>query len=286
MLNMPLKDYMSKLNEMFVFYKNDKKRLNNIDLKFLKNVPFTEPIIRTFIENEYSKKEIYEYGFINRQCVYTRISNLKFLDDRFKQEDNSIIYLYKFKSNINNNTMRDYSASTIYAINQIKSNVLLDLGSADGILSLVSNKNNNTKCINVEYDKNWKYLFKQHVKTNEININDFLYLNEDINKNKLKDKIPKNDIDTVVANIGPHYDKTHINAIRQLEHLPNVNTFIGGGYVKYFPKDINDILQATKAYEELKKFGFNNITEIYGPMYYPNNFFKTMSLLSFIAKKN
>lgn len=236
------------------------RRLRSIIGKpYLKGVNGERVVFETI--NKWMGK--YKCGFKEKQAVYVRIGDLIFLDSRFKEKLHpnfikpykaNLFWLYRFASPIIYSNYRQYSALTLHALNSLdlKGKTVLDLGTADGILGLVANRKDSKKVVAVEREKMWGKIFPLNIKLNEMDTSKFNFIFEDIRKTDyLLKKIPAEDIDVVVANIGPHrdYGNTHRKCISLLGHLPNVNLFVGGAYTLGNDNFIADL-------KLLKKMGF------------------------------
>lgn len=91
-------------------------------------------------------------------------------------------------------------------------------------------------------------------------------------------KLIQEGIDIIIANIGPHYNGTDLAAIRLLDSLQNVSTFIGGGYVHSTPEDkslsvaldllhergfkVVDKMICVKAYRGIPEYGGYLVTSL------------------------
>ena len=125
--------------------------------------------------------------------------------------------------------------------------IILDLGSADGILSSLALKQGARYTLGVDNDKSYRNVYPSSAKSSfvhgnitqrdsgivrrirklrgaEINLPPYL---RSVNQIMGLDKV-----NVVVSNIGPHpiYAQAHLDAIDSLDHLPNAAIFVAGGY--------------------------------------------------------
>lgn len=193
-----------------------------------------------------------------------RVGELLFLDHRLREQfpddllaqiQDRSIFLYRFSSVLANRSLRPYSALAASAVDSLnfKDAVVLDLGSGDGIQSLVARKRGARHIIAVEKDFAGGASFAEHLRVNGMFDDPLTYISGDITYHNWKAKLPKKPIDIVVANIGPHKnygDRVHLAAIDTLRDLPSVRYFVGAGYC------LKDGLQPDEAYARLSQYRF------------------------------
>lgn len=195
--------------------------------------------------------------------IYLRVGEFIFLDDRLKERidsellkelQNRIIYLHEFDSALGEDSLMRFSALTIYALayNELQGKTILDLGSADGVLSLVAKRKGARKIIVVDNNLDMANKLLRHVTSNNMRQSAFGFLPADVRNQSLLMQLPLEEIQVVVANLGPEYGSSHLCAIDMLDHLPNVHVFIGGGYVN----DNKDRYGPQEAFELLSQKGF------------------------------
>jgi len=235
----------------------------------------------------------YNLGYYNneRGIAFFRVGDLLFLDSCIKrdlQNNNSfceiledikeqVIYLSRLQnSKIARNTHHFYSIVTSYALTNagLENSVVLDLGAAEGVQSLVACRMGAKYLIGVdiietdEDEQQKKILFWSNIEVNEMDKERFSYINADINKKTIFSKKPSlirrldtDDIDVVIATIGPYYGKTDLSAIDLVPYFKNLKKYILGGYV--YPKghtskdeqEFNQLFPA-KALAQLQSYGF------------------------------
>jgi len=131
-----------------------------------------------------------------------------------------------------------YSAIAIYALEQIevRDQHILELGSADGLLSLVAKTNGAAKVTAVDLCRKRVSLLEKNLTLNGLSTEGLLKIAADINSPELVEEIPK-DVNVVCANLGDNqYEgKPNKAAIRMLENFPEVKYFLGGGYAENTP---------------------------------------------------
>ena len=173
---------------------------------------------------------------------YVRVGDLIFLDYSFKDKINpeilremqhNIIYIFDFEtSSLAATSLTRYSALTIHASScvEVQGKAVLDLGSADGVLSLVAKRKGARKIIAVDNNLDMANKLSRHITANNMRQSAFGFLPGDVRSPNLLMRIPLEEINVIVANLGPEYGSSHLYAIEMLDHMPNVQTFIAGGY--------------------------------------------------------
>ena len=200
-----------------------------------------------------------------KEIDYVRVGNLIFLDHRLKPAlpseilekfGSDIIWLYNFESAIADVTHLFFAQLSIHALStlNLKGKHVLDLGAADGIQGLVAHKVGAKRVSSVELNEIYESFYNRHLELNGFPRDDFEFIQGDITKpDSIMEKLDSQKIDVVVANIGPFYKGgVHLDAIRLLDFLPNVQTFIGGAYVRGRPER-----DSTHAIELLKSQGYS-----------------------------
>ncbi len=215
------------------------------------------------------------------EVSYVRYGKTALLDSRLRNNGylnsfyGNIIWLHNFQSILNEQYAHHlYTGPTSYLLQSLDlANAhVLELGAADGIQSLVAIKNGAAKSTAVEIDPNWKRVFQAHVGENDFDPEQFKYITGNIEDPDLFKKLPVEEVDIVVANIGPAYGSAHFAAINLLDQLPNARFFIGGGYVKGSKRD-----NPTHALEQLAWHGFaTNFRRV----------LSSKSIFSFIVERN
>lgn len=170
-------------------------------------------------------------------AVFVRVHDTLYLDDRLKQDVpegqiHNIIYLANFDTLLGDSFHTMHSALTLAAMDYVdfKDAYVLDLGSGDGVTSLKAKKSGAYHIIAVDDNTTNRGRLKTHIYSNGMDKIHFRFIKEDINSERLLQLIPRELINIVVANIGPSYEDTDLEAIKYLEHMPNTHTFIGAGY--------------------------------------------------------
>ncbi|MDO8460902.1 MAG: 50S ribosomal protein L11 methyltransferase [bacterium] len=200
-----------------------------------------------------------------KEIGFVRVGNLIFLDHRlrptFSQDmlekfASDIIWLYNFESAIGEYTNLLYAQLSIHALCtlDLKGKHALDLGAGDGAQGLAAYKMGAKKVSSVELNGIYESFYDRHLEVNGFPKGDFEFIQGDITKpDSIMEKLGSQKIDIAVANIGPYYEgEVHLDAIRLLSFLPSVRTFIGGAYVKGWPK-----FDSREAIELLKEQGFS-----------------------------
>lgn len=200
-----------------------------------------------------------------KEIGFVRVGNFIFLDHRLKptfSQDalekfgNDIIWLWNFDSAIGEYTNLLYAQLSIHALStlDLKGKHVLDLGAGDGVQSLVAYKMGAKKVSSVELKGAHEFFYNKHLEVNGFPRDGFEFIQGDITKPQiLMEKLDSQEVDVVIANIGPFYEgDPHLHAISLLSYLPNVQTFIAGAYVRGWSE-----YDSVKAIELLKTLGFS-----------------------------
>src|SRR3989338_509977 len=217
----------------------------------LKNIETVQKYANWMAVTGVSERVQFSYGSFrqagielpDRRSLYFQVGRTIFLhhalDDsnvigNILEQGMEIVRLHDMRSmpfRDNHVTLVGYCAVALCALEMVDSNgeAVLDLGSADGILSLPALKRSARKayCIDCE---NYQSQLERHLQANGLPTSSMKFVKADLNRTHILDLIPGGDIGIVVANLGPHYLDTDINATRLIEGMPNVHHFVGGGY--------------------------------------------------------
>lgn len=202
-----------------------------------------------------------------RQMIYTKIGQRMLVDHRLqrwihvflkKNSTEQVLYLHEFDTIMQESHVHaEYSSLAIYALDyvDVRGRTFLDLGAADGLCSLVALHNGAKHAIAVDIDPRRLAVLPRHLETNAMDPTRATTQWEDITWHDFKEKIPKDGIDVVCANLGAHQyeDEPNVAAILLLEHLPRARYFIGGGYAEDEPHRPDDDI------ELLAEMGFRNV---------------------------
>ena len=235
---------------------------------------FLGPQGRVFFEARWKTTTDYHRGkeYENNQIVYARIGKRIFLDSRLKKdlpqelkEKEEFLYLERFDSSLAIPQLLRYGALTLYALEclDLQRETFLDLGSADGCLSLLAHRKGACAAFLVDSDPRMKGKLKRHLKVNNFNNANFTFIPQRIQKSLIS-RIPAHEIGVVVANLGPHYGNADLDAIALLEHLPSVHTYVTGGYTD--PSQSNHYLarwHPRNAISALQRWGFTEYQKVF-----------------------
>ena len=139
----------------------------------------------------------------------------------------------------------------------------LDLGSADGCLSLLVYQKG-AQAFLVDMDPRMGGKLTRHIKTNDFSLNSFVFIAADVGDHSyILKRIPRN-IEIATANLGSHYSDADIKAIELADRLPNLHTLVVGGYTdptvpSYYLAKWNPI----RAMKAMKQRGFNIFEKVY-----------------------
>lgn len=192
----------------------------------------------------------YEYGVDSFYPVYVRAGKRMLVDSRVRHRlpeefkaAHDIMYLHDFDGAMSEYELIKYSALTLATLDRLElsGEHVLDLGSADGVLSILAARKGARKVTAVDRDPGMERILRSHMAENGMRYGAIDFHALDIcDISALCAKLPLDDITVVVANLGPHYGEAHLAAIALLDHIPNARTFVGGGYTldgKFSPAD-------------------------------------------------
>lgn len=164
-------------------------------------------------------------------------------------------------SALSNRSLIVYSALAAAAVKTIdvKGKVVVELGSADGLQSLIALRNGATAAFAVDIEESHGAFFYENLALNGISRDSALFRACDItDTDTVRSTIPLDCVDVVIANLGPHaiYGNAHMAAIGLLEFMPNARVYLAGGYA------ISEQFNAKGARAALENYGFTNFRRI------------------------
>ncbi len=226
------------------------------------------------------------------EIVYARAGNRLFLDDRLqdmipdhqlKYDKKATMFVPFYYSPLGKERLVRYSLLTVAAVDHAgdKGRYFLDLGSADGILSLVANTYG-FKTVSIDYDGSMESRLERNITLNGLDHDDFCFIHGRLEDFHLFHEVPEYPYDVVAANIGAHYGDADITAIEIAASIQTVHTFIGGGYIETYPgNDEEDIekYDVKHAIKRLKLYGFSDFQMI------KEKKFSDWRRVAFIAKR-
>ena len=209
----------------------------------------------------------------DQKLVFVRVNNTLFLDDRVAEElskgelrdfGSNLIYLSNFDSILGDCMHTLYTATTICAMDYLdfQDVCTLDLGSGDGVLSLKAKKTGANRMYAVDMNPDMGHKLNKHIRANSMNPNDFCFINADISTKEWLSRIPREQIDIVLMNVGPNYGDVDLEAISLLAHLPRIRIFVGGGYAMKAYREDGRPFSTNIPYELLNQIGFTNYREV------------------------
>jgi hypothetical protein len=204
--------------------------------------------------------------------VYLKVGDYLFLDSRIEPMLKSrltgevlrkVIFINEFKAFLNYPSNLLYTLTELVAINDIdlKGEVILDLGCAEGVLGLLALKKGASQVIGVDINKEVAADFQTNLELNGVwGDRSRLIMTEFADRDLILKSLDPDRIDVVFANIGPHFGTSDLEALSLLRFLPNVKTVVGAGY------NFGDAsLRQTRALIKLGKFDFNKKLKYYYP---------------------
>ncbi len=226
--------------------------------------------------------------------VCSAVNNLLFLDSRINfgnlPEESQTVLLHNFQSFLGDAIHAPYIGLSAYAFQslELKERTLLDLGCGDGLLGLVALKKGADKVWGVEREYPCEKIMKKHLHTNLLSKKRYAFVHRDLQKKGLERQIPVHDVSVVVANLGPHYSGADVAAIEFLEHLPNCEVFVGGGY-SVSNHNKKSPFSAMTALSLLRERGFKYVLsarENNGDLYYRRAFIASRVPLSKVLESH
>lgn len=188
-----------------------------------------------------------DVAFINSQ-----ISGL--LDDL----NEKAILINEMKGMLMFPTMRLYSMLTSAELSRydMSDQIVADFGAADGVQSLLASKLGAKAVHAVEQDSltyGMGRYFEEHKKLNELD--NISYVVSEVENKHLDELVPLDEVTLVVANLGPHYNNTHLRIFKQFDKMPNLQTIIFGGYT-FSDGGKKHIYNADETLKKISKSGF------------------------------
>jgi SAM-dependent methyltransferase len=172
---------------------------------------------------------------------YAKVGDIVYLDDRLKEHipkeiSDNVLYLHNFDSLLCCHF--EHATVTVQALNyfNFKDKVVLDVGCGDGALSILTKRKGAKKVYGLDVKKKMEKKYYKNIEINNLEKNDFLFINQDIRRIDAVNSIPIDEIDIAIANLGPHYDGADLGvAVFTANYLQNASVFVGGGYsTNYF----------------------------------------------------
>ncbi len=169
--------------------------------------------------------------------LFTDSSRKLIMEYIFGMKNNSqVVYLQDFNCVFNKVAESQYSGLVVHVLEYIpmEGTHVLDLGCAEGVLSLTSKKLGAKTITAIDISQDRLNLLRRNIDINDLQESDFHLHCQDLTKEGLEALIPTEEIDIVCANLGMNQYKDHPDkaAIQLLDKLPNVKYFVGGGYAK------------------------------------------------------
>lgn len=170
------------------------------------------------------------FSFPEQKTHILHVGSTCFLTARFAPYSPPCAILLDEDNSLDNTTITPYSALCIEAMHGIDftGQTCLDFGSGDGLLSLLASKRGAQHVIAVDNDENNGERIARHCTLNSID--NITFIHADLRLLNAYFLPRKSSI--VLANIGPHYGMSDLRALDMLDSLPNVHTFLGGGYTQ------------------------------------------------------
>jgi hypothetical protein len=130
-----------------------------------------------------------------------------------------------------NRTVARYTAPTVRAVHDhiTLGSSFLDVGSSEGVLSLVAAKNG-AKGHALDFNSLNRKRLSRNLHENNVNPSNLRFVSLDINSPEYIRLMTTLRPETLIINIGEHYGITDIQAVRQLLLWPFVKKIILGGY--------------------------------------------------------
>jgi len=213
-----------------------------------------------------------EEGTAYSEIMYVRVGDKLFIDTRIKGEitpevreegEPHIVYIGSAISHFVGHSLLTYAALTSCAVlsTPLENAVVLDLGCADGMQSMLAKKLGAKTVIGVERLAICKTRFGLNVAVNGFDNADFHFIQGDICDPALRGRLPLEDITVVIANLGRHYGRAHTEAVKLLDYFPNATFFIGGGYTGVTGEGIRDIYRTSFITPLLAERGFSTVNQ-------------------------
>ena len=179
-------------------------------------------------------KEIRKIYQVDIGTLHFRERGLQEMGCEETAPDHRTIYLDGFNSTLGNPLMNHYTALAIHAVegDYIRAKNVLDIGSGDGVLGLVAHRRGASHVTAVDINPSYRTVLFNHLQLNRISADTFDFVYGDINLPKIRTNLPLGEIEVVISNIGPHYEKTDRAGVSLLDHLPRATLFIGGSYLE------------------------------------------------------
>ncbi len=258
--------------------------------KFIPGFDFEETLIGPKGERVPFEARVDYYGDLNvdggLKQVYLRVGNKIILDHRILDLlefplnnilQENLFFLDRLEGFFNHPLNLKYTALTLHAIDTVDltDKHILDLGCAEGILTILAFKKGARKVTAVEVNPKYQELLFSNLKFNGFELESLKFIKHDIrNINQLLRIIDKEDIEVIFLNIGSHPQtgNTDLIALSSLKEFPKLKVVIAGGYCKTVPGHY-----PSKAFEILRDQGFTSpIMEVTDPV---------IEKLSFITSK-
>lgn len=183
------------------------------------------------------------HGYPTCPIGFVQIGDLAIVDSRLKesmpdylleQYRGNIIWIWDGKSVFWEPTYLQYSSLAAYGLMSLDltGKHVVDVGCADGVLSLVSKIRGAARVTSIDCNGDYEQFYLKHIDENGLNNQGLEFIRGNFDDPNVIQRLASDKVDIAVANIGPYSGEGHLDAVRLGAQIPGLHTYINGAFIK------------------------------------------------------